>query len=455
MDYSTIMAATDTSGAALARAIAEHLREDGAKAYFVGGSVRDTLLGREPKDYDVATGAPPERILRLFPDAKQVGAHFGVMLVSRGSAQVEVATFRSEHSYDDGRHPSQVKFETDPRMDVLRRDFTINALLQDPLTGEVLDFTGGRADLDARLIRAIGDPDVRFGEDHLRLLRAVRFATTLGFDIEQHTMAAIRRLARLILKVAAERVRDELFRILTEGDARRGLELLDESGLLLQLLPEAVAMKGVEQPPEFHPEGDVWTHTLMMLGQLREPSVSLALGVLLHDIGKPPTFRRAERIRFDGHAEAGSRMAVGIMTRLRCSNEDIDRVVRLVADHLRFKDVKQMRESTLKRFLRQPHFDELLELHRIDCLASHGWLDNYEFVKAKLAELPPERLKPARLVTGEDLIRAGYTPGPAFQQMLRAVEDAQLESRVLTPRDAIALVQSLFDPPEGCPRPGN
>ena len=444
MAYSTIMAAQDTSEEALARSIVARLRAAGARAYYAGGCVRDFILGRHPNDYDVATEAPPDQILRLFPDARQVGAHFGVMLVSRDGAEVEVATFRSEHSYDDGRHPSQVQFETDPRLDVQRRDFTVNALLQDPLTGEVLDFVGGRADLDARLIRAIGDPAVRFAEDHLRLLRAVRFAAVLGFEIETGTMAAIRRMAKLILDISAERVRDELARILTEGDARRGFELLHASGLLVQVLPEIAALEGVKQPPQFHPEGDVWTHTLMMLGNMRAPSLTLALGVLLHDVGKPPTFRIAERIRFDGHMEVGARMAVDILTRLRFASDQIRRVERLVADHLRFKDVKQMRESTLKRFLRQPHFDELLELHRLDCLASHGWLDTYDFVQSKLSELPPERLKPAPLISGDDLIQAGYVPGPAFQQMLREVEDAQLEGRIHTGAEALAMVRARF-----------
>ena len=447
MAYSTIMAAGDTSGAELARSIAASLRAHGAQAYYVGGSVRDLLLGRDPKDYDVATDAPPRRILELFPDAREVGAHFGVMLVCREGAEVEVATFRSEHTYEDGRHPRHVEFETDPRQDVLRRDFTVNALLQDPETGAVMDFVGGRADLEARLIRAIGSPETRFGEDHLRMLRAVRFACTLGFEIEAETMAAVRSMAAAIHRVSAERARDELSRILTDGNPRRGLELLDESRLLVELLPEVSAMQGVEQPREFHPEGDVWAHTLIMLGMLSNPSLTLALGVLLHDIGKPPTFRIAERIRFDGHAALGSRMAAEVLSRLRYSNPEIRTVEALIADHLRFKDVRQMRESTLRRFLRQPYFDELLELHRLDCLASHGWLDNYEFVRAKQRELPPERLRPKPLITGEDLIRAGYTPGPAFRKMLDAIEDAQLESRIHTQEDALALARTLFEPP--------
>ncbi len=447
MAYSTIMGAGDTSAAKLARSIVGRIRAHGAKAYLVGGCVRDLLLGREPKDYDVATDARPDQILGLFPDAKQVGAHFGVMLVRREDTEVEIATFRSEHSYEDGRHPGHVAFETDPHQDVLRRDFTINALLLDPESGEVLDFTGGRSDLDAGVVRAIGNPESRFGEDHLRMLRAVRFASTLGFTVEPETMRAIRRMAPSIRIVSAERSRDELTRILTEGAARRGAELLDESNLLLELLPEVASMKEVKQPKEFHPEGDVWTHTLLMLGLLQRPSATLALGVLLHDVGKPPTFRVRERIRFDGHSALGAKMAVGIMSRLRFSNQEIKIVEALVADHLRFKDVGQMRESTLRRFLRQPYFDELLELHRLDCLASHGWLDNYEFVRSKQRELPPARLRPPRLVTGRDLIRAGYTPGPVFARMLEAVEDAQLESRVRTQDEAMDLLRGLFGEP--------
>jgi putative nucleotidyltransferase with HDIG domain len=445
------MGMMETSEAGLAHSIVATLRASGAAAYLVGGCVRDRRLGRVPRDYDVATGATPQQILALFPEAKQVGAHFGVMLVRRDGFEVEVATFRSEHSYQDGRHPGHVAFETDPRCDALRRDFTVNALFEDPASCEILDFAGGREDLARRLIRAIGDPAARFEEDRLRMLRAVRLAASLGFEIEAGTMDAIRRMAALVHSVSAERTRDELTRILTEGGARRGLELLDESGLLVQLLPEVWAMKGVEQPKEFHPEGDVWTHTLLMLAMLEAPSVTLALGVLLHDVGKPPTFRVAERIRFDGHMEVGSRMAESILERLRFSNQEIQTVAALVADHLRFKDVKRMRESTLRRFLREPHFEELLELHRLDCLASHGLLGNYEFIRQKQRELPPERLRPRRLVTGDDLLAAGYRPGPQFARMLEAAEDAQLESRIATREEGLDVVRAVFGPPEGNP----
>lgn len=421
----------------LARSIVERLRASGHTAYFVGGCVRDLLLERAPKDFDVATSAQPDELLGLFPGANTVGAHFGVVLVKN----VEVATFRADLEYRDGRHPDGVRFETDPREDVLRRDFTINALLLDPLTGEILDFTNGSADLKAGLIRAIGDPPARFREDHLRLLRAVRFAARLGFSIEPSTFAAMRSLAPLIQSVSAERVRDEIARILTEGGAKRGFELLDQTGLLHEVLPEIEAMKGVEQPPEFHPEGDVWTHTLIMLDGLREPSLELALGVLLHDVGKPATFRIAERIRFDGHVEAGLEIAHRLLTRLRFSNDTIEAAEALIANHMRFGAVQQMRESTLKRFLRLPGFEEHLELHRLDCASSHGHLDNYEFMRRKSTELPPEELKPAPLINGRDLIEAGYRPGPMFGVVLDEIEDAQLEGRIDTREAALALAR--------------
>lgn len=437
----------------LARRIVSTLKSRKHQAYFVGGCVRDLLLGREPKDYDVATDARPQRIVELFPNSDLVGAHFGVVLVRENEAQVEVATFRSDHAYSDGRRPDAVNFENDPRQDVLRRDFTINALLLDPHSGDVLDFVGGKEDLNRGVVRAIGDPETRFREDHLRLLRAVRFAARLDFSIEPETMHAIRRLHERIRDVSAERVRDELARILTEGGARRGFELLDESGLLGDILPEIAALKGVEQPPQFHPEGDVWTHTLLMLGGLRDPTITLALGVLLHDVGKPPTFRIAERIRFDGHVEAGVEIALDILTRLRFSNDQIRQVEALIANHMRFKDVDQMRESTLKRFLRLDRFGEHLELHRLDCLASHGNLNHYQMMKERLEGLSTEELLPNPLLTGDDLIAAGYRPGPSFSRILRLAEDAQLESRITTREEALALVRSQFEPPDGTPKP--
>lgn len=430
----------------LAIHLASRLRDAGHQAYLVGGSVRDLLLEQEPKDFDIATDATPAVLQKLFPSARQVGAHFGVILVMEEGVQVEVATFRSDHAYLDGRRPEGVDFETDPRRDVMRRDFTINALLLDPATGEVIDHVGGREDLERGLVRAVGEPEVRFQEDHLRMLRAVRFAARLGFRIEAETAGAIRRSRQLVQSVSAERVRDELIRILTEGGARPGFELLSETGLLDHVLPEVAAMQGVEQPPEFHPEGDVWTHTMMMLETMRDPKASLALGVLLHDVGKPPTFTVAERIRFDGHVQMGAEMAVGILRRLRCSNPLIERVEALVANHLRFMDVKRMKESTLRRFLRIDGFEEHLELHRLDCLASHGNLANYDFMRAKLEEFPDEQLRPPLLITGRDLIAEGYLPGPGFRVALDAVEDAQLEGRILTREEALALARPLLGP---------
>ena len=447
MAYSTIIEMAETSED-LARRVVAILKRHAHQGYLVGGCVRDMLLHRVPEDFDVATDAVPARVLELFPRGQLVGAHFGVVLIVEGPAQVEVATFRRDHAYLDGRRPERVEFETAPRQDVLRRDFTINALLMDAESGEILDFVGGRADLERGLLRAIGDPDARFGEDHLRMLRAVRFAARFGFEIEPATFEAIEKLHALIVRVSSERVRDELIRILTEGGARTGFQLLDRSGLLQAILPEVAAMKGVEQPPQFHPEGDVWIHTLLMLEAMRTPTASLALGVLLHDVGKPPTFRVEDRIRFDGHAETGAQMAVEILTRLRASGELTARVEALVANHLRFKDVERMRESTLKRFLRMEHFDEHLELHRLDCVASHRRLEHYQFVRAKLEEYSAEILKPPPLITGRDLIEAGYQPGPSFAAMLQAVEDAQLEGRIGTRAEALAWVASLFKRPK-------
>ena len=424
--------------------IIRRLRDKGHQAYLVGGCVRDLVMGREPKDYDVSTDATPEQVVELFPNGLTVGAQFGVVIVPREPGNVEVATFRSDGLYSDGRHPNEVRYSKTAKEDVERRDFTINGLLMDPETGEVLDYVGGRADLERRVVRAIGDPDLRFREDHLRLLRAVRFAARLGFTIEPATLSAIGSNHALIRTVAAERVRDELVRILTEGGARRGFELLEESGMLADILPEVAAMKGVAQPPEYHPEGDVWTHTLLLLEKMEKPTVTLALGALLHDVGKPPTFRVAERIRFDGHVEEGVRLAHGILTRLRFSRDEIDRVEALVANHMRFKDVDRMKESTLKRFLRMPDFAEHLELHRLDSLSASGHLENYELARRKLEEFPEERLRPDPLVTGADLIGAGYEPGPLFSKMLAAVEDAQLEGRIHTTGEALEMVREMF-----------
>lgn len=432
----------------LAEKICRVLSAAGHEAYFVGGCVRDLVLGRGPSDYDVSTDAVPERVEALFPGSLTVGAKFGVVVVVEQGIQVEVATFRSDISYSDGRHPDHVVYSHSAADDVRRRDFTINGLLMDPRTGQVIDLVGGRADLDARLIRAIGDPDRRFAEDKLRMLRAVRFAARFGFAIELTTFAAIQNRAREIDRVSAERVRDELTRLLTEGSARRGFELLDATDLLPAVLLEIARMKGVEQPPQFHPEGDVWTHTRMMLDGLPAgASPTLAWGVLLHDVGKPPTFTPPSgpggRIRFDGHTEIGAVMAQAICRRLRFSNAATEQIVSLVRNHLRFIDVPRMRPATLKRFVRLPHFEEHLELHRLDCLASHGKLDTYQFVQRFLAETPPEEVRPPRLVTGHDLKALGLQPGPVFGEILNALEEAQLEGKLKTREEALVFLQMM------------
>lgn len=432
---------------ALAYQIAATLRNAGFQAFEAGGSVRDRLLGLPASDYTIATDAHPETVMRMFPRHSAVGAQFGVVLVRDESGdEIEVATFRADMGYSDGRHPDAVRYTGDPREDVRRRDFTINGMLRDPVSGEVLDFVGGRADLSRRLVRAIGDPRQRIAEDWLRMLRAVRFAARLGFAIDAETMAAIRGQAAALRDVSAERVRDELLKMLTEGRARRAFELLDELGLLTEILPSVARMKGVEQPPEFHPEGDVWTHTLMMLEALPAGCApELALGVLLHDVGKPPTFRRAaDRIRFDNHAAIGAVMATEAAQRLRLSRQQGEQVAALVANHMRFIDAQRMRPSTLKRFLRLPRFDEHLELHRLDCAMSHGDLSTYEFVRWQRQATPPEAIRPARLVDGEDLKALGYAPGPRFREILTAIEDAQLEGDIATRDEALALVAKRF-----------
>jgi len=443
--------------------IVRTLRERGYQAYFAGGCVRDLLLGREPADYDVSTDATPRQVMQIFPQTFAVGEQFGVVLVpqpdrltgegarrSTSQRTVEVATFRSDLGYSDGRHPDEVRFSKDPREDVQRRDVTINGMMLDPATNEILDFVGGRDDLKAGIVRAIGDPERRFVEDKLRMLRAVRFAARFDYRIDPATMAAIQRLATHIHQVSCERVREELTKMLTEGRAQRAFQLLDTTGLLREVLPEIAAMKGVEQPPQFHPEGDVFVHTLLLLEKLQAGSSgfvskTLAWGALLHDVGKPPTFRVApDRIRFDGHVEVGVKMAAEICRRLRFSNHETDQILALVENHMRFADVQRMKQSTLKKFLRLPAFDEHLELHRIDCLSSHGQLDSYEYSREQLRSLPPEAIRPEPLITGRDLIEAGYIPGPRFTAILAAVEDAQLEGRLASRDAAMEYVRREF-----------
>jgi putative nucleotidyltransferase with HDIG domain len=438
------------------------LRQHGFQAYLVGGCVRDLLLKREPADYDVATSATPAEVMEVFPKTYAVGAQFGVVLVplplpveQRASGDdgrapkcstVEVATFRSDVSYSDGRHPDEVRFSHDPYEDVARRDFTINGMMLDPVSGEVLDYVGGQEDLAAGIIRAIGDAERRFGEDKLRMLRAVRFAARFEYAIDKDTLTAIQRRAREISVVSRERVRDELTKMLVEGRARRAFLLLDETGLLQEVLPEISAMKGVAQPPEFHPEGDVFQHTLLLLENLPQPCpATLAWGALLHDVGKPATFRVApDRIRFDNHVDVGVKIAEEVCERLRFSHSDTAQVLALVDNHMRFGHVSRMKESTLKRFLRLPGFDEHLALHRADSLASHGNLSTYELIREKLAETPPEKIRPAVLITGDDLIAAGYAPGPRFREILEAVEDAQLEGRLSSRDAAMEFVEREF-----------
>jgi poly(A) polymerase len=440
--------------------IVKALRATGHQAYLAGGCVRDLLRGRSPSDYDVATSATPDLVLDMFPRTFAVGAHFGVVLVAAEGAGLvtEVATFRSDGAYSDGRHPDAVRYTTSAKEDVQRRDFTINGILLDPLHDKddlraaVLDYCGGVADLDAGILRAIGRAEQRFAEDHLRMLRAVRFAARFGFEIEGGTKRAIRALAAQIHSVSRERIREELTKMLTEGRARRAFELLDETALLHEVLPEIERMKGVEQPPQFHPEGDVWIHTLMLLEQL-EPdcSMTLAWGALLHDVGKPPTFRVApDRIRFDGHVEVGVAMAAEICRRFRFSNDETSQILALVQNHMRFGEVEHMRTSTLKRFFRLHGFAEHLALHRMDVMASNRNLHYWQFARDRWQSMPEETVRPQPLITGRELIAAGYRPGAQFREMLSAVEDAQLEGSITTAEEAMRFVLEKFGaPPNG------
>ena len=426
-----------------ALAIIDRLHDNGHEAYFAGGAVRDLLLRKDITEIDIATSALPDEVEGLFAKTIPVGKAFGVVVVVEGSSNYEVTTFRKESEYRDGRHPSSVAF-TDAQSDVQRRDFTVNALFPIPADEQVIDSVQGQEDLERSLIRTVGSPDHRFSEDKLRILRALRLACQLGFEIEEETYHQVQRFAPELTQVSWERIRDELLKILTGPDPSRGLNLLLDSGVLERILPEAAAMAGVEQPPQFHPEGDVFVHTCLMFELAGKLTDTLALGILLHDVGKPPTFTVKERIRFDGHVEQGARMAEDICRRLRISNDMTEPVVDLVKNHLRFIHVQEMRESTLKRFLRKENFDEHLELHRLDCLASHGNLSNYDFCKEKQEAFTLEQMRPKPLIKGQDLIDLGMKPGPVFSEILDALEDLQLEGHLTDKEESLDWVREKY-----------
>ncbi len=419
--------------------IIRRLRQAGHLALLAGGCVRDEWLGRKPKDYDVATNATPQQVIRLFPGAMTVGAHFGVVIVRLEGEQIEVATFRTDGSYEDGRRPNSVNFST-PEEDAKRRDFTVNGLFRDPISNQIIDYVGGVADLEKRILRAIGDPAQRFQEDHLRLLRAVRFATVLDFEIEPATWQAIVNHATSISKVSSERVREECIRLFLHPSRLRGFDLLVNSGLMLHILPEILALKGVEQPAQWHPEGDVFIHTRLMLSLLpAEASLPLVLSVLLHDIAKPATFSVDEtgRIRFNGHDKLGAAMAQRILKRLRFPNDIIEPTCTAVEHHMVFKDVKKMRTSTLRRMMARPTWPDELALHRVDCLGSNGNLDNYHFMLGKAQEFAQAPLIPEPLLNGRDLIERGWQPGKELGQLLKQAQDAQLEGVFVTREEAL------------------
>ncbi len=428
-------------------AILRTLRASGHRALLAGGCVRDALLGRQPADWDIATDATPQMVAECFEKTVMVGAQFGVVRVRVGAQEFEVAQFREDDAYRDGRRPSAVRPSNEAE-DAKRRDFTINGMFYDVSEDRVLDYVGGLRDLESGTIRAIGEPHLRFQEDHLRMMRAVRLSARLGFEVEPATAAAIRDNARRIAKISPERIRDELTRMLTQERPEASFSMLDSLGLLKHTLPEVAALRGVAQPPEFHPEGDVWTHVLIMLRIKHSASPALSWAVLLHDVGKPATYRKTDRIRFNGHDKAGARMSRAICERLRMSRARAARIEELVANHMRFLNVEKMRESRLKRFLRAPYFEELLELHRIDCLASNGDLRTHAFCARKLRALHEESLRPPRLLDGHKLMRMGYPPGPGLEKILRAIEDEQLEGRISTTEQARDFARGNFPVPD-------
>ena len=418
--------------------VVKQLRQEGYESYLAGGCVRDMLLHKSPKDYDIATSARPEDIQRIFADTVPLGAQFGVVLVLIDGEPLEVASFRYDGPYLDGRRPIQVRYGS-LQEDIQRRDFTINGMVYDPIDDRMIDLVDGQKDLARKSVRAIGNPRQRFAEDRLRMLRAVRFAAGLNFTIDADTFAAIQELAPTIVEISWERIGDEITRILIEGAARRGFELLDDGGLLVPLIPEIVAMKGTPQSPDYHPEGDVFQHTMLLLEHLEAPTETLAYGCLLHDVAKPLCVRQeAQRITFYGHTERGAEMSEAILKRLKRSRAVGQRVGYLVHSHLRHVQAPQMRLSTLKRFLREDGIGELLELARIDALSSSGDLQYYQFCKERLAELDNEEIRPMPLLRGGDLIAIGLTPGPSFADILRRAEDAQLGGELTSREEALA-----------------
>ena len=427
-------------------ATAQRLLDAGHTTYFAGGCVRDNLLGKEPKDYDIATAATPTQVQAIFPKSDAIGEHFGVILVKEKPAAFEIATFRNDGSYKDGRHPESVTFSS-PEEDAQRRDFTVNGLFQHPQTGEIIDFVGGQADLQSKVLRAIGDPVKRFQEDALRLLRAIRFATVLNFEIEPSTWTAIEDNAHLLEKISTERIRDEFTRILIAPDKARGFDLLTQSGLMRYIVPEVYDLIGCEQPPQWHPEGDVYTHTRIMLEMLKgEITPELSLAVLLHDIAKPATYtfdQADQRIRFNGHDRVGAEMAEVILRRLRYSNKTTEDVTVMVRNHMNFMNVQNMRTAKVKRFMARPTFEQEMELHRVDCASSNGLTENYDFLREKAREFAAEPLIPKPLVTGKDLIDLGLRPGPDFKAILNTIETEQLEGKLKSREDALQFLQGL------------
>ncbi len=432
-----------------AKELVSELIGSGHKAFCVGGCARDTIIGIEPKEYDITTSATPEEVSEIFPHTVPIGVSFGVVLVITGKYQFEVATFRKDQSYSDGRHPDNVIYSTDEQEDVLRRDFTINGMLYDPISEEVIDYVGGIDDIESKIVKTIGDPYERFNEDKLRMMRAIRFSSRYNFELDSDTFQAIEKLAPDITQVSSERIRDEILKIITQKNPGQGIIMLSESGLLKYILPDVEIMRGVEQPPEFHPEGDVFVHTCLVLEKLFENqeglvSPELAIGALLHDVGKPPTFSVSDRIRFNGHDRLGADMSKRICKELKFSNKQIEVIYALIKEHLKFKDVFKMKKSTLKRFIGMPHFEEHMALHLADCQASHGMTKAYDFIMEKFDEFEDEEIKPTPLLSGKELIEMGYKPGPLFTEILNFVEEAQLEGNIKSPDEARLLVSDKY-----------